>query len=145
MLRRSCLSPFRFYPGIGVHTCRRLSFCVSQLSNIAFIKTHKTASTTLASILYRYGMRHDSNIANFEQGSTFIDLEAASKLVRVVVVLIVVVVDGGGCRVVVVVEEVVVVVVVSLAMPVSFLILSEYFTPRQDTSVAPELQPCVIH
>ncbi|CAN0161576.1 unnamed protein product [Ectocarpus fasciculatus] len=52
-----------------------------QLSNIAFIKTHKTASTTLASILYRYGMRHDSNIAKFDQGGTFVDLDVASKQV----------------------------------------------------------------
>ncbi|CAN0564455.1 unnamed protein product, partial [Ectocarpus sp. 12 AP-2014] len=52
-----------------------------QLANIAFIKTHKTASTTLASILYRYGMRHDSNIAKFEQGGTYVDLDVASKQV----------------------------------------------------------------
>ncbi|CAM9555852.1 unnamed protein product, partial [Laminaria digitata] len=52
-----------------------------QLSNIAFIKTHKTASTTLASILYRYGMRHGSKIAKFDQGGTYIDLDVAAKQV----------------------------------------------------------------
>ncbi|CAM9665132.1 unnamed protein product [Ascophyllum nodosum] len=52
-----------------------------QLSNIAFIKTHKTASTTLASILYRYGMRHGSNIAQFYRGGTFVDLDTAVKQV----------------------------------------------------------------
>lgn len=29
-----------------------------QTANIAFVKTHKTGSTTLASILYRYAARH---------------------------------------------------------------------------------------
>lgn len=52
-----------------------------QLSNVAFIKTHKTASTTLASILYRYGMRHDSAIAKFEEGGTYVDLDSATKQV----------------------------------------------------------------
>lgn len=70
----------------GVPCACRLCVCVFffvrfQLSNIAFIKTHKTASTTLASILYRYGMRHDSNIAKFDQGGTFVDLDVASKQV----------------------------------------------------------------
>lgn len=55
---------------------------VDQLSNIAFIKTHKTASTTLASILYRYGKRHDLNIAKFDQGGTYIDLDVAANQVR---------------------------------------------------------------
>eukprot|EP00903_Cladosiphon_okamuranus_P020271 g18603.t1 len=50
-----------------------------QLSNIAFIKTHKTASTTLASILYRYGMRHNSAIAKFREGGTYVDLDSATK------------------------------------------------------------------
>lgn len=65
------LSSFMMYDGV-VHM---------QLSNIAFIKTHKTASTTLASILYRYGMRHHSEIAKFDQGSTFVDLDVAMKQV----------------------------------------------------------------
>lgn len=29
-----------------------------QLSNLAFLKTHKTGSTTLSSLFYRYGVRH---------------------------------------------------------------------------------------
>lgn len=59
----------------------RLSMHV-QLSNIAFIKTHKTASTTLASILYRYGKRHDSNISKFKEGGTVVDLASAASQVR---------------------------------------------------------------
>eukprot|EP00752_Nemacystus_decipiens_P007990 g7138.t1 len=31
----------------------------NQVSNVAFVKTHKTASTTLAAIMYRYAVRHD--------------------------------------------------------------------------------------
>ena len=56
--------------------------CGTQLSNIAFIKTHKTASTTLASILYRYGMRHGSKMAKFNKGGTYVDLDVAAKQVR---------------------------------------------------------------
>eukprot|EP00904_Undaria_pinnatifida_P009917 jgi/Undpi1/6055/HiC_scaffold_20.g08540.m1 len=33
-----------------------------QLSNLAFVKTHKTGSTTLSSLFYRYGVRHDLKI-----------------------------------------------------------------------------------
>lgn len=54
----------------------------NQLSNIAFIKTHKTASTTLASILYRYGKRHDSNISRFRERGTVVDLDSAAAQVR---------------------------------------------------------------
>ncbi|CAN0279973.1 unnamed protein product, partial [Phaeothamnion confervicola] len=45
-----------------------------QRCNVAFIKTHKTASTTLASILYRYGARHDKAIAQFSRRGTTVDL-----------------------------------------------------------------------
>lgn len=31
---------------------------IPQLSNLAFVKTHKTESTTLSSLFYRYGVRH---------------------------------------------------------------------------------------
>lgn len=41
---------------------RRSHFGPCQLSNVAFIKTHKTASTTLASVLYRYARRHDLKV-----------------------------------------------------------------------------------
>lgn len=56
--------------------------CCWQLVNIAFIKTHKTASTTLASIFYRYGKRHDSNIAKFQAGGTVVDLDLAANQAR---------------------------------------------------------------
>lgn len=36
-----------------------------QLSNLAFFKTHKTGSTTLSSIFYRYGIRHDLKVAYY--------------------------------------------------------------------------------
>lgn len=53
----------------------------AQLTNIAFIKTHKTASTTLASILYRYGKRHGSNISKFKDPGTVVDLDSAAQQV----------------------------------------------------------------
>lgn len=34
-----------------------------QLCNIAFVKTHKTASTTLAYLLFRYGRRHHKKVS----------------------------------------------------------------------------------
>eukprot|EP00904_Undaria_pinnatifida_P012460 jgi/Undpi1/8344/HiC_scaffold_25.g10812.m2 len=34
----------------------------NQLSNIAFVKTHKTGSTSMAAILYRYALRHGQKI-----------------------------------------------------------------------------------
>ncbi|CAM9393223.1 unnamed protein product, partial [Choristocarpus tenellus] len=49
----------------------------SQTCNIAFVKTHKTASTTMATILYRYAKRHDFVIANFTDHHTTIPLEEA--------------------------------------------------------------------
>lgn len=36
---------------------------LSQLPSIAFLKTHKTGSTTLASILYRYALRHGVKVS----------------------------------------------------------------------------------
>eukprot|EP00752_Nemacystus_decipiens_P012934 g11447.t2 len=38
----------------------------SQACNVAFIKTHKTASTTLAMIFVRYAKRHNKKLASFE-------------------------------------------------------------------------------
>ncbi|CAB1103767.1 ST [Ectocarpus sp. CCAP 1310/34] len=37
-----------------------------QKCNVAFVKTHKTASTTLAMIFVRYAKRHDKKLASFE-------------------------------------------------------------------------------
>ncbi|CAM9489564.1 unnamed protein product [Scytosiphon promiscuus] len=48
-----------------------------QLSNIAFIKTHKTASTTLAYILFRYARRHHVKLAHFDGHNSAIPLEEA--------------------------------------------------------------------
>lgn len=33
-----------------------------KVANVAFVKTHKTASTTLAAIMYRYAARHDLKV-----------------------------------------------------------------------------------
>ncbi|CAN0425901.1 unnamed protein product [Pylaiella littoralis] len=38
----------------------------AQACNLAFVKTHKTASTTLAMIFVRYARRHDKKLASFE-------------------------------------------------------------------------------
>ncbi|CAM9756616.1 unnamed protein product, partial [Discosporangium mesarthrocarpum] len=46
--------------------------------NVAFVKTHKTASTTMATILYRYAKRHDFTVANFTDRHTTIPLEEAA-------------------------------------------------------------------
>ena len=35
-----------------------------QLSNLALMRTHKTGSTTLATLLYRYGRRHGLEVRN---------------------------------------------------------------------------------
>lgn len=39
-----------------------MSFLRKKTTNIAFVKTHKTASTTLASILYRYARWHNVEV-----------------------------------------------------------------------------------
>eukprot|EP00904_Undaria_pinnatifida_P012458 jgi/Undpi1/8342/HiC_scaffold_25.g10811.m1 len=49
----------------------------NQLCNIAFVKTHKTASTTLAYLLFRYGRRHHKKIANFDDHNSAIPLSEA--------------------------------------------------------------------
>ncbi|CAM9696265.1 unnamed protein product [Choristocarpus tenellus] len=46
-----------------------------QRSNVAFVKTHKTASTTLTAVLYRYGMRHGKRVARFDVDGTAATLE----------------------------------------------------------------------
>eukprot|EP00903_Cladosiphon_okamuranus_P011852 g11134.t2 len=48
-----------------------------QVSNVAFFKTHKTASTTLAAIMYRYAVRHDLKLSHFGH-STSVNLESAA-------------------------------------------------------------------
>ena len=40
----------------------RRNFSLPRVKNIAFLKTHKTGSTTLASILYRYAARHHARM-----------------------------------------------------------------------------------
>ncbi|CAN0014418.1 unnamed protein product [Ascophyllum nodosum] len=51
-----------------------------QLCNIAFVKTHKTASTTFAYILFRYARRHDLKLAYFDNHHSAIPLgEAVSQ------------------------------------------------------------------
>lgn len=45
------------------------------------MKTHKTASTTAATILYRYGKRHNLNVANFDGHQSSIALPDAVKQV----------------------------------------------------------------
>lgn len=47
--------------------------------NVAFVKTHKTASTTLAGVLYRYGLRHGRRVARFQVEGTAVTLEHAVK------------------------------------------------------------------
>lgn len=52
----------------------------NQVSNLAFFKTHKTGSTTLAILLHRYGVRHDLEVAHFPgYGSTIPIAQAAEK------------------------------------------------------------------
>eukprot|EP00904_Undaria_pinnatifida_P012659 jgi/Undpi1/8523/HiC_scaffold_25.g10990.m1 len=46
----------------------------NQEGDIAFVKTHKTGSTTMAAILYRYAIRHDMKIAHSGKG-TSVDLK----------------------------------------------------------------------
>lgn len=50
-----------------------------QACNVAFVKTHKTASTTLAGVLYRYGLRHGRRVARFQVEGTAVTLEHAAK------------------------------------------------------------------
>lgn len=49
--------------------------------NVAFVKTHKTASTTLTAVIYRYGLRHDRTVARFDVEGTAVTLEHAAKQV----------------------------------------------------------------
>ncbi|CAM9693860.1 unnamed protein product, partial [Sphacelaria rigidula] len=46
-----------------------------QACNVAFVKTHKTASTTVTSMLYRYGIRHGRRVARFDVEGTAVTLE----------------------------------------------------------------------
>eukprot|EP00903_Cladosiphon_okamuranus_P016984 g15656.t1 len=54
----------------------------NQTCNIAFVKTHKTASTTAATILYRYGKRHNLKVANFDGHQSSIELSEAAKQIQ---------------------------------------------------------------
>eukprot|EP00752_Nemacystus_decipiens_P002360 g2229.t2 len=54
----------------------------NQTCNIAFVKTHKTASTTAATIFYRYGKRHNLNVANFDGHQSSIELPDAVKQIQ---------------------------------------------------------------
>lgn len=60
-----------------------------QECNVAFVKTHKTASTTLTAVLYRYGVRHGQRVARFDVDGTAVTLESAAKQVCV---------PAGVCR-----------------------------------------------
>ncbi|CAN0088221.1 unnamed protein product, partial [Ectocarpus sp. 6 AP-2014] len=51
----------------------------SQVANVAFVKTHKTASTTLAAIMYRYAARHELKLSHFGGGSAVSLKSAAAK------------------------------------------------------------------
>ncbi|CAN0281962.1 unnamed protein product [Ascophyllum nodosum] len=53
----------------------------NQLANIAFVKTHKTASTTLAAVLYRYAVRHNLKLAHFGN-TTSVSLKTVADKVR---------------------------------------------------------------
>ncbi|CAM9324747.1 unnamed protein product [Pylaiella littoralis] len=53
-----------------------------QSSNIAFIKTHKTASTTMAFLLFRYARRHGAKLAHFDGHNTAIPLNEAVQQTR---------------------------------------------------------------
>lgn len=53
-----------------------------QECNVAFVKTHKTASTTITAVLYRYGLRHGRRVARFKVEGTAVTLEHAAEEVR---------------------------------------------------------------
>lgn len=53
-----------------------------QRCNVAFIKTHKTASTTLTAVLYRYGLRHGRKVARYDVEGTAVTLEHSVEQVR---------------------------------------------------------------
>lgn len=51
----------------------------SQLSNLALMRTHKTGSTTLAVLLYRYGRRHGLEVAQFTGAHSTIPIAEAAR------------------------------------------------------------------
>lgn len=51
-------------------------------NNVVFVKTHKTGSTTLASVVYRYGLRHGLRVARFDVEGTAVTLNHAAEQVR---------------------------------------------------------------
>lgn len=51
-------------------------------NNVVFVKTHKTGSTTLASVVYRYGLRHGLRVARFDVEGTAVTLDHAAEQVR---------------------------------------------------------------
>lgn len=50
------------YFGVVLSPASSLWQCQWQACNVAFIKTHKTASTTLAMIFVRYAKRHNKKV-----------------------------------------------------------------------------------
>ncbi|CAM9406123.1 unnamed protein product, partial [Ectocarpus sp. 12 AP-2014] len=54
----------------------------NQVANVAFVKTHKTASTTLASIMYRYAARHHLKLSYFGGSSSVTNLTSAATEMR---------------------------------------------------------------
>ncbi|CAN0062198.1 unnamed protein product [Pylaiella littoralis] len=53
-----------------------------QVSNLALFKTHKTASTTLATLLHRYGKRHNLEVAHFPGFGSTIPIATAAEKTR---------------------------------------------------------------
>eukprot|EP00904_Undaria_pinnatifida_P003356 jgi/Undpi1/13020/HiC_scaffold_8.g02683.m1 len=50
-----------------------------QLSNVALMRTHKTGSTTLATLFYRYGRRHGLEVAQFVGSHSTIPIAQAAQ------------------------------------------------------------------
>ncbi|CAM9325575.1 unnamed protein product [Ectocarpus sp. 12 AP-2014] len=51
----------------------------NQVANVAFVKTHKTASTTVAAIMYRYAARHQLKLSYFGGSSSVTMLSSAAR------------------------------------------------------------------
>ncbi|CAN0081990.1 unnamed protein product, partial [Ectocarpus sp. 6 AP-2014] len=55
----------------------------NQVANVVFVKTHKTGSTTLAAVFYRYAVRHELKLAHFGRGKgTIANLKKAATQTR---------------------------------------------------------------
>ncbi|CAN0404156.1 unnamed protein product [Ectocarpus sp. 12 AP-2014] len=55
----------------------------NQVSNVAFVKTRDTGSTTLGTLLHRYGRRHNLQVAHFPGYGSTIPIVEAAKMVSV--------------------------------------------------------------